>query len=82
MSECLLSELTVVILTYRTNREILSNCLKSLDERVKVKIVENSESFENRKYQNPIGCTLVFGHFENLKSCENFDVLKRESCEA
>ena len=49
MNNNLLSELTVVILTYRTNREILSNCLKSLDEKVKVKIIENSEYFENEK---------------------------------
>ena len=49
MNKNLLSELTVVILTYRTNREILSNCLKSLDEKVKVKIIENSENFENEK---------------------------------
>ena len=49
MNKNLLSELTVVILTYKTNREVLSNCLKSLDEKVKVKIIENSEYFENEK---------------------------------
>ena len=49
MTESILSELTVVILTYRTNREILTNCLKSIDEKVKIKIIENSESFENEK---------------------------------
>ena len=48
MSINLLSELTVVILTYKTNRQILSNCLKSIDEKVKIKIVENSENFENK----------------------------------
>ena len=47
MNENLLSKLTVIILTYKTNREILSNCLKSIDEKVKIKIIENSENFEN-----------------------------------
>ena len=49
MNENLLSKLTVIILTYKTNREILSNCLKSIDEKVKIKIIENSENFENEK---------------------------------
>ena len=75
MNKNLLSELTVVILTYRTNREILSNCLKSLDEKVKVKIIENSENFENEKefinkYSNlTIECTgknLGFGGGNNF----------------
>ena len=75
MNKDLLSELTVVILTYRTNREVLSNCLKSLDEKVKVKIIENSEYFENEKefiskFSNlTIECTgknLGFGGGNNL----------------
>ena len=75
MNKDLLSELTVVILTYRTNREVLSNCLNSLDEEVKVKIIENSEHFENEnefinKYSNlTIECTgknLGFGGGNNF----------------
>ena len=75
MKKDLLSELTVVILTYRTNREVLSNCLNSLDEEVKIKIIENSEHFENEnefinKYSNlTIECTgknLGFGGGNNF----------------
>ena len=48
MNNNILSELTVVILTYKTNRDILINCLNSIDERVNVLIVENSNEFENK----------------------------------
>ena len=47
MNNNFLSELTIVILTYKTNRDILVNCLKSIDERVNVLIIENSNKFEN-----------------------------------
>ena len=33
-----LSKLTVVILTYKTNRQILLDCLNSIDKKVKVKL--------------------------------------------
>ena len=45
MNNNFLNELTVVILTYKTNREILFNCLNSIDKRVKIKIIENSQEF-------------------------------------
>ena len=48
MNTNFLSELTVVILTYKTNRNILYNCLSSIDKKVKIKIVENSNEFENK----------------------------------
>jgi GT2 family glycosyltransferase len=62
-------------LTYKTNREILSNCLNSIDQKVKIKIIENSENFENEKefinkYANlSIECTgknLGFGGGHNF----------------
>ena len=49
--------LTVVILTYKTNEKILTDCLNSVDPKVKILIVENSknnkfkEKLEN-KYPN------------------------------
>ena len=49
MKNNFLDELTVVILTYKTNEEILNNCLNSIDRRVKVKIIENSKKFENKE---------------------------------
>lgn len=64
MNNYFLSELTVIILTYKTNRGVLKTCLDSIDKRVKIKIIENSDKFENeneflKKYSNlSIDCTL------------------------
>ena len=44
-----LSDLTVIILTFKTDKSILINCLKSIDSNVKVMIVENSKTFDNSK---------------------------------
>ena len=42
-----LSDLTIIIVTFRTNISILKDCLSSIHQSVKVLIVENSESFTN-----------------------------------
>ena len=42
--------LTIIIVTYLTNKDILFNCLKSIDKRFKVIIVENSLKFKDRKF--------------------------------
>ena len=44
-----LSELTVVIVTYETEFDILKNCLKSIDPKVKIILVENSKSLKYEK---------------------------------
>ncbi len=44
-----LSELTIVIVTYKTNIDILKNCLKSINTEIKILIIENSNYFENKK---------------------------------
>ena len=44
------NNLTVIIVTYLTNKKILLNCLKSIDRKIKVIIVENSKVFLNKKY--------------------------------
>ena len=44
-----LSELTVVIVTFETDISILKKCLNSIDESVKVLIVENSDVFIHQK---------------------------------
>ena len=49
-----LNELTTIIVTYKTNIEILKNCLKSIDPKVKIIIVENSNNF---KYSEEIQST-------------------------
>ena len=36
--------LTVVILTYKTNEKILTDCLNSIDPRIKILIIENSKN--------------------------------------
>ena len=70
-----LSKLTAVILTYKTNRQILLDCLNSIDKKVKVKIIENSNKFEKaeellNKFSNlSIECTgenLGFGGGNNF----------------
>ena len=37
-----LSNLTIVIVTYKTDIKILENCINSIDESVKIKVIENS----------------------------------------
>jgi GT2 family glycosyltransferase len=57
------SDLSVVIVTYKTNLNILEKCLSSIDPSVKIIIVENSSKFINEdqvanKYKNvSIFCT-------------------------
>ena len=57
------SDLSVVIVTYKTNLTILEKCLSSIDPSVKIIIVENSSKFINEdqisnKYKNvSIFCT-------------------------
>ena len=45
-----LSNLTVNILTYKTNKEILKDCINSISKSVKINIIENSNKFENKDY--------------------------------
>ena len=54
-----LEKLTIVIVTYKTNRETIINCLKSIDSSIKVKIIENSTKFE---FENE-----VLKNFQNTK---------------
>ena len=41
-----LENITVIIVTYLTQKDVLINCLNSIDNRVKIKIVENSQNFK------------------------------------
>ena len=43
-----LSELTVIVVTFKTDKTILKNCLSSIDPKVKVIIAENSNQFQNK----------------------------------
>ena len=43
------TNLTIVIVTYLTNKKILFNCIKSIDKKFKVIIVENSPKFKDKK---------------------------------
>jgi GT2 family glycosyltransferase len=45
-----LSNLTINILTYKTNKEILKNCIDSISREVVINIIENSKKFENEGY--------------------------------
>ena len=44
-----LSELTIVIVTYKTNLDILKNCLKSIDSKIRILIIENSNFFDDKQ---------------------------------
>ena len=44
------NNLTVVIVTYLTDRKILLNCLQSIDRNIKILIVENSKNFKEKAY--------------------------------
>ena len=41
-----LNNLTVIIVTYLTQKKILIDCLKSINKDIKIKVIENSSSFE------------------------------------
>ena len=45
-----LKNLTAIVVTYKTPKKIISNCIKSIDKNVKILIVENSKKFENYNY--------------------------------
>ena len=54
-----LNDLTVIIVTFRTNKEILYNCIDSIESTVKVLIIENSDDIDfkvqlEKKYQRDI----------------------------
>ncbi len=40
--------LTVIIVTYKTNKKILNKCLNSIDKKIKILIIENSKKFEDK----------------------------------
>ena len=43
-------KITVIIVTYKTNRIILKKCLDSIDSKIKVIIIENSKKFNDKNY--------------------------------
>ena len=45
-----LNNLTIIIVTFLTSKKILLNCLNSIDKRINVVIVENSNNFKNRSF--------------------------------
>ncbi len=44
-----INDLTVLIVTYKTNDKILEDCIKSIDHKSKIIIVENSKDEEFKK---------------------------------
>ena len=45
-----LKKITVIIVTYKTSKKIITNCIKSIDRNVKIIIIENSKRFEHKEY--------------------------------
>ena len=44
-----MKNITVIIVTYNTPKNIILDCLKSVNKNIKILIVENSESFNDRE---------------------------------
>ena len=44
-----LNDLTVIIVTYKTNEEILFNCINSIKKEIKIINVENSNDDSHKK---------------------------------
>ena len=40
------NQITVIIVTYRTSKDILLKCLNSIDKNIKVLIIENSKDLK------------------------------------
>ena len=45
-----LNNLTILVLTYKTDKKILKNCIKSINKNVKIKIIENSTKKEKEPF--------------------------------
>jgi len=45
-----LKNLTVIVLTYKTNIQILVKCLQSIDKNVQIKLIENSHELKDEKF--------------------------------
>ena len=56
-----LKNLTIIIVTYKTEKRILYNCIKSIDANIKIIVVENSN---NEEFKSQV-----------LKDFENVDVI-------
>jgi len=54
-----LNNLTVVIVTFKTPEKVILDCLKSIDPKVKIIIIENSNNFIHEK--------LILSNFHNVK---------------
>ena len=65
-----INNLTVVIVTYLTDKKILLNCIKAIDKKIKIIIVENSKKFKNKDYflkNANLICTINFLNHKFLK---------------
>ena len=61
------NDLTVLIVTFKTNHKILDDCIKSIDGKSKIIIVENSNDEEfKKKYEKNFSNIKVFLSGKNL----------------
>jgi len=64
--------ITVIIVTYKTNRNILLNCLSSINRDINILIVENSKRFDGKtvflKKFKDAGATILGGCCETRPS--------------
>ena len=43
-------KITVIVVTYKTKKNIIYRCLKSIDKNINILLVENSKNFDNKNY--------------------------------
>ena len=62
-----MNDLSVIVVTYKTKKEILIKCLNSIEKKSKIIIIENSRNFNDKKY--------FLKKFKNLKIfCTNSNI--------
>ena len=76
-----LENLTVIIVTYLTQKKMLTDCLKSISKDVKIKIIENSSNFEFKDeiindFSNVDGNPGYFSQVLNVYGRENMPCMR------
>ena len=69
------NQITVIVVTHKTKQKIILRCLKSIDKKIKILLIENSKNFKNKsffmkKFKNLevfcSGSNLGYGNGNNL----------------
>ena len=66
--------LTIVIVTYNPNYNVLNECLNSIDNNFKIIIIDNSNNFDHKKIINFIIKNIFIKKNENLVNVNGINV--------